>query len=148
MTPARIDQDMAVAAAAMLPATVTQELRTRYRQLRAMLHSAGLAATYAFVAARSNTRQADNQADNDDAGGALPEAYRRVADGIKARLGRLELLDADPAEVSHRQVLQSLGEANAMEYARASAEITELAGWLSRLADALYQPDTKQPEPS
>jgi hypothetical protein len=66
----------------------------------------------------------------------------------QGRLGRLELLDTDPAEVSHRQVLRSLGEADAMAYARASAEITELAGWLSRLADALYQPDTKQPEPS
>jgi hypothetical protein len=129
VTVVRVDQDMAAAAAAILPPKVTKELRTRYRQLRVMLHHAGPAATYAFVAARSNT---------DD---ALAAAYRQVADGIKTRLGRLGLLDGDPAEASHRQVLDSLGKANPADYARASAEITQLAGWLSRLADAMYQPE-------
>jgi hypothetical protein len=129
VTPARVDQDMAVAAAAMLPQEVTKELRTRYRQLRAMLHHAGFAATYAFVAAKSNA---------DD---ALSAAYRQVADGIKTRLGRLGILDGDPKAASHREVLDSLGRARPADYARAGAEITQLTGWLSRLADAMYQPE-------
>src|ERR1035441_1031032 len=44
---------MATAAAEALPPEVGSELRTRYRQLRVMLHAAGLAATYAFIVSKA-----------------------------------------------------------------------------------------------
>ncbi len=144
MTATRIDQDMAASAAAMLAPTVDKELRTRYRQLRMMLHTAGLAATYAYVASKSNDPSTAGQQ-------AQPAAYRLVSDGIRARLGRLGLLDGDPATTSHTEVLKRLGQADAAVYLRASAEITHLAGWLSRLADAMHQADAPtgdRPDPA
>jgi CRISPR/Cas system CMR-associated protein Cmr5 small subunit len=137
VTATRIDQDMAAAAAAMLPPKVDKELRTRYRQLRMMLHNAGLAATYAYIAAKSN----DPSATGHPQRAPLPAAYRLVAEGIRTRLGRLGLLDGDPANASHSHVLKRLGEIDTAVYLRASTEITQLAGWLSRLADAMYQPE-------
>lgn len=140
MTPARIDQDMAVTAAALLPPTVTKELRTRYRQLRIMLHSAGLAATYAYVAAKSKAKP-NSSNDDESEGEGLSSAYQRVAEGIRIRLGGLGLLGGDPRQASHREVFSKLGEADAVAYARASTEISQLASWLSRLADAMYEPE-------
>jgi CRISPR/Cas system CMR-associated protein Cmr5 small subunit len=124
----RVDQAMAATAAELLPKTVDKELRTRYRQLRAMLHQAGLAATYAFVASKATGQ------------GKLPDAYRLVAQGIQKRLAALGVLTQDPASATHRDVFEALGKAEAPDYARASAEVAALAGWLSRLADALYVP--------
>jgi CRISPR-associated protein (Cas_Cmr5) len=129
----RIDQDMAAAAAGAIPRPVTRELRTRYRQLRVMLHTAGLAATYAFVAAK--------------AAGESPELARAYADaerGIRDRLAAVHLLTGDPAGLGPRQVLEQLGRMEGSDYARASAEVTALTGWLSRLADALVQDDRRQ----
>lgn len=131
MSARRIDQGMAAAAARHLPAQVSPELRTRYRQLRAMLHSAGLAATYAFVAAKTRSE-----------GGPLGRAYQQVALGMRERLEHLGLLGGKAAkDVEHRQVLELLGGMPAPDYARASAEAAALATWLSRLADASYQAD-------
>lgn len=131
MTATRIDQDMATLAAGMLPDEVTSKLRHRYRQVRVMLHSAGLAATYAFLASKSN---------NGDAGAdALSIAYGKVARGIKQRLADLDILPGDPAGASHKDVLAALGKADAAHYARANADVDALAGWLARLADAMYQ---------
>ena len=124
---------MAAAAAGMLrpaaelTAADQKALRTRYRQLRIMLHSAGLAATYAFVASKSGS------------GGALERAYAEAARGIRGRLATLHLLTGDPATLDAREVLRQLGaEMDGMKYARASAEVASLVGWLSRLADACY----------
>ena len=128
MSVRRIDQDMAATAARMLPGTVDKELRTRYRQLRSMLHQAGLAATYAFVASKAT------------GAGKLPDAYRSVAEGIRERLGTLDVLTGDPTSATHRDVFEALGKTGAPEYARASAEVAALTGWLSRLADAVYVP--------
>lgn len=128
MSVRRVDQEMAATAAGMLPDTVDKELRTRYRQLRAMLHQAGLAATYAFVASKATGQ------------GKLPDAYRNVAEGIRERLATLDVLAQDPATATHQDVFKALGTAGAPEYARASAEVAALAGWLSRLADAVYVP--------
>jgi CRISPR-associated protein Cmr5 len=119
---------MAATAAGMLPRTVDKELKTRYRQLRAMLHQAGLAATYAFVASKATGT------------GKLPDAYRSVAEGIRKRLAALDVLTQDPTSATHRDVFEALGKAGALEYARASTEVAALAGWLSRLADAVYVP--------
>lgn len=128
MSVRRIDQDMAAAAAAALPRQVTRDLRTRYRQLRVMLHTAGLAATYAFIAAKANGEA-----------GQLADAYASAAHGIRARLVTLDLLSGDPARMSARDVLAKLGEMDGGKYARASAEAAALVGWLSRLADAVTE---------
>jgi CRISPR type III-B/RAMP module-associated protein Cmr5 len=122
---ARIDQTMARAAADLLPPVVSKELRTRYRTLTVMVRTAGLAATYAYVASKANDT------------GDLAAAYRRVGDGIRAHLERRGLI---PATVSdHRAMLEHLGDMDLHDYTRASTEIAELTRWLSRLADALYQ---------
>jgi hypothetical protein len=129
----RIDQDMAATAAGALPRPVTPELRTRYRQLRVMLHTAGLAATYAFVVAKAAGEA-----------GQLARAYAEAERGIRDRLAAVQLLTGDPARLGPRQVLEQLGRMEGSDYARASAEAAALTGWLSRLADALVQ-DERRP---
>jgi CRISPR/Cas system CMR-associated protein Cmr5 small subunit len=125
MTARRVDQGMAVAASRALPSTVTDELRTRYRRLRVMLHTAGLAATYAYIAAKAGEQD------------QLAGAYREARNGIVTRLRAAGLL-ADDA-VSARAVLDRLGTMKPAEYARASAEVAAFVSWLSRLADAEWQ---------
>ena len=141
MTAQRIDQNMATAAAAALPPASglgdaeKKALRTTYRQLGAMLHNAGLAATYAFVAARSSAET-----------GVLARAYQEAARGIRKRLSEVGLLSGD---LDPRQVLEALGKMDPVQYARASAEAAALTRWLSRLADATYlvtKSDDTQPE--
>jgi CRISPR/Cas system CMR-associated protein Cmr5 small subunit len=140
MTVHRIDQGMAAAAAKVLGADgskeveVTRELRTRYRQLRVMLHTAGLAATYAFIASKAG--------DADAAGGGekeLARAYRKVGEAIRERLSGLRLFpgDREPADVL--AVMDAFGDMDPVAYARASAETAAFVGWLSRLADAAWQ---------
>jgi CRISPR/Cas system CMR-associated protein Cmr5 small subunit len=122
----RVDQGMAQAAEAILRgARVTKKLRTRYRQLRPMLNQSGLAATYAFVASKA---QGNDQ---------LATAYQGVAAAIRGRLHSQGLLTGDPAHTTHSDVFTALGNADPTDYARASADAAALAGWLSRLADAL-----------
>lgn len=130
MTVVRIDQGMAAAAAAALPDKVNKELRTRYRQLRAMLHTAGLAATYAFIA--SKAKDPDDAAEPTEQA-RLAAAYRDAAKGI------VSCLSSDPEKMSARDVMRELGRMNPVQYARASAEASAFVGWLSRLADAVYQ---------
>ena len=129
MSVRRVDQGGAAAAAGLLPDTVDpklrKELRTRYRQLRAMLHGAGLAATYAFMAAKTS--------------GDLGESYSTVAHGLRQRLTERGLFTGDPATMGPAEVLGQLGRMDSVRYARASAEAAALLGWLSRLADASYQ---------
>jgi CRISPR/Cas system CMR-associated protein Cmr5 small subunit len=121
----RIDQTMAAAAAALLPATVSDDLRTRYRTLRVMVHSAGLAATYAYVASKAN------------GDGDLATAYRDVARGIREHLARRGLLASHVR--GDRATLAALAEMDLERYARAAAEVAALTGWMSRLADAVHQ---------
>lgn len=113
---------MAATASRMLPPTVTARLRTRYRTLRVMCHSSGLAATYAYVASKAS---------GDD---ALAEAYRMVRDGIGDQV--LPGHGDDP-----RAVLQTLGTMGTVSYLAKSAQATALLGWLARLADAVVKQD-------
>src|SRR5450755_2036258 len=113
---------MAAAAAGILPRPVTPELRTRYRQLRVMLLTAGLAATYAFVMAKARGES-----------GPLARAYADAGRGIRNRLADIQLLSGDPAQLDARQVLEQLGNMDGSDYARASAEAAALTAWLSRL---------------
>jgi CRISPR/Cas system CMR-associated protein Cmr5 small subunit len=129
MTVVRVDQGMAAAAVRALPARVDKDQRTRYKQLRVMLHTAGLAAAYAFIASKAG----------DQDGTGTEGAYRKAADGIRDRLAELNLLSGDAQTLGVRDVLGQLGEMDPVRYARASAEATAFAGWLSRLADAAYQ---------
>lgn len=136
MTVHRVDQGMAVAAARILPEEVGKELRTRYRQLRMMLHTAGLAATYAFIAARSKGLDGENdRADGDK----LAQAYAAAAAGIREQLHETGLFAVDVRPMGVRQFLTALGGMDPVQYARASAEATAFVGWLSRLADATWQ---------
>ncbi len=136
MTALRIDQGMAAAAADALPADVDRELRTRYRQLRVMLHTAGLAATYAFIASKAK--------DADPAGQRRPDrlatAYRTAGEAIRKRLAERSMFPGGAEPRDAREVLTALGAMSQVEYARASTEAATLMGWLSRLADALYVP--------
>lgn len=135
MSVRRVDQNMAAAAAGMLPRPVTPELRTRYRQLRVMLHTAGLAATYAFIVARAGSVSGSS---------GLAPAYAQVAQGIR---DRLTLPSVDVRSLDPQQVLRHLGEMPSADYARASAEAAALLGWLSRLADACAPQDQQQTGP-
>lgn len=130
MSVRRIDQGMAAAAADVLPARVDRELRTRYKQLRIMLHTAGLAATYAYIASKSG--------DEGQGGAALARAYRDAARGIRVRLASQGLLTGDADTMRVAEVMRQLGEMDSVRYARASTEAAAFAGWLSRLADATH----------
>ena len=130
MTVRRVDQGMAVAAANALPAKVDRELRTQYKQLRVMLSSAGLAATYAFIASKSG--------EGGEGQGTLAGAYREAARGIREQLADRGLLTCEPRTMRVGEVMRQLGQMDPVRYARASAEAAAFAGWLSRLADAAY----------
>ena len=127
MTMKRVDQGMAAAAASVLRRPVTDQLRSRYGQLPFMVRTAGLAATYAFLVAKSEPAE------------EIGRAYSAVADGIRAHLaGQSPLL----ATLTHNdQVVRTLADLPAADYARASMEIEALAGWLRRLAEAAYRVD-------
>lgn len=129
----RIDQGMARQAVNLLPETVTAELRTRYRQLRIMIHTSGLAATYAYVAAKSTSEGKSH----------LTSAYGEVARGIRSHLEESRLLPGG-GRMEHRKVLAALAALSLRDYTRASAEVTTLMTWLSRLADAVYKPDPQE----
>jgi CRISPR/Cas system CMR-associated protein Cmr5 small subunit len=127
VTAQRVDQGMAAAAARLLPVPVTDQQRTRYRQLRVMLHSAGLAATYAFIAAKSGEQN------------ALAGAYQKAGEGIVEQLSGARLLSEGWRQLSPVDVLAELGAMSPVQYARAGAEAQALVSWLSRLADAMVQ---------
>ncbi len=134
MTVRRIDQGMAAdAARALREVTVTRELRTRYRQLRVMLHTAGLAATYAFIASKAGDAGAPGGAGNE-----LARAYLKVGEAIRDRLSAQRMFPAGAAPGGVVAVLDALGTMDPVTYARASAEATAFVGWLSRLADAAW----------
>lgn len=128
MSVRRVDQGMARQAAALLPEQVPDELRTRYRQLRVMIHTSGLAATYAFVAAKGRS----------EGKGDLAQAYRSVAKGIRVHLDQVGLLPGG-ADMDDRRTLAALAGLDLRDYTRAAAETTALMNWLSRLADAVHQ---------
>lgn len=122
----RVDQDMAGQAAEILHGVdVTADLRTRYRTLRVMAHTSGLAATYAYVASKSTGRDRDRA-----------EAYRHVRDGIGTRMAGLGLVPR-PDSTDPRAVLTALGDMDTVDYLKASSQVTDLLGWLARLADAI-----------
>jgi CRISPR/Cas system CMR-associated protein Cmr5 small subunit len=136
MTVHRVDQGMAAAAARALPDNVDKELRTRYRQLRVMLHTAGLAATYAFIASKASDADGETTSGGAD---KLARAYRDAAAGIRAQLADLGVFAGDVRQMGVRDFMTELGRMDPVRYARASAEASAFVSWLSRLADATWQ---------
>ncbi|MFW6638518.1 type III-B CRISPR module-associated protein Cmr5 [Nocardiopsis algeriensis] len=131
----RIDQGMALTAAGILPEAKgdnAKELRSRFRHLPVQLHTSGLAATYAFIAARSSSASTDR----------LSQAYRAVAQQIRTHLAGKGMIDGELATARepevHREMLAALGEMDTATYTRAAREVTVLFSWLRRLADAVY----------
>ena len=124
MSVERVDQGMAKLAARALPEpeAVGKELRTRYRQLQAMLHNAGLAATYAYIASKAKTGPKAKPLDK-----AYAAAERAIAERIFA---------GGDVPGSAPAVLEKLGEMSVVEYTKAGAQAAAFIGWLSRLADA------------
>lgn len=120
----RIDQAMAVIAARLLPSVPAAEHRARYRQLQLMLRTAGLAATYAHLAARSSP-----------APGA-GELHATLAGGIAWYLSEAQLIPAILEPQDHMQVLEAIAAMDVSSYAQASAEVKALVEWLARLAAA------------
>lgn len=141
----RIDQDMATTAAGLLPQATgdnAKELRSRFRHLPIQLHGSGLAATYAFIAARSNSASSER----------LTQAYRDVARQIRAHLADKglvpeSLVSAEEPGV-HRAMLSALGGMDWATYARAGREVAILFSWLRRLADAVYPSAKPAPDRS
>lgn len=127
MSVRRVDLGMAAEAASVLPGEVDSELRTRFIQIRVMLHTAGLAATYAFIASKTKD------------GGTLGAAYGKVERVLRERLRDLGVLAGDISALSHGEVLTAIGGLDVARYARASADAEAFAGWLARLANALYE---------
>lgn len=136
----RTDQGAAVAAARVLPTTITPVQRRRYRTLRVMIRTSGLAATYAFIAAKAGpANPAAPAADT-----PVAAAYRTVLEHVTTHLTSVGLRDSAMHPVD---VIAWLGNLSTDQYARASNTVSELLTWLSRLADAT--PDRKSdPAPS
>jgi hypothetical protein len=93
-----------------------------------MLHSAGLAASYAYLASKA--------ADDPETPG-LAGAYARVGQALRERLVGLHLLTGEAGELGTPDVMCQLGRMDTATYARASAEAAALVSWLSRLAAAV-----------
>ncbi|MFL1378497.1 MULTISPECIES: type III-B CRISPR module-associated protein Cmr5 [unclassified Nocardiopsis] len=136
----RVDQGMARTAAGLLPEATgdnARELRSRFRHLPVQLHGSGLAATYAFLAARSNSASSER----------LTQAYGAVAQQIRTHLAEKGLvpdtLAREEGPGAHRTMLAVLGDMDRATYARAGREVAVLFSWLRRLADAVY-PSTGQ----
>lgn len=136
----RIDQGMSTIAAGLLPEVTgdnAKELRSRFRHLPIQLHGSGLAATYAFIAARSNSTSSER----------LTQAYRDVARQIRAHLADKGLVSESLVSGEepgvHRAMLSALGDMDWATYARAGREVAVLFTWLRRLADAVYPTSAK-----
>jgi CRISPR-associated protein Cmr5 len=128
VTVTRIDQHMAAAATRMLPPKVSDELRTRYRQMPVLVRTAGLAGAYAFMVSKADDKD------------AIGRAYADVVEGIRERLvSRGLATGATPTEL-----LASLAELPPSTYTYAATDVRALAGWLSRLAEARYKADKAQ----
>lgn len=138
MSVRRADQGAALAAARALPASISAAQRSRYRTLRVMCRTSGLAATYAFIAAKAGTATLgsaaeDVETDIGGGGGEVAQSYRATLDQVTAHLRSVGLAD----NVEHPvDVVAWLGALRVDEYTRASNAVSDLLTWLSRLAEA------------
>ncbi|MEU3142724.1 type III-B CRISPR module-associated protein Cmr5 [Nocardiopsis alba] len=126
----RLDQELSGLALKILGERVSKDLRTRMRQLPSRLRGGGLAATYAFVLSKADPNPVKE----------LGYAYHQLAMRIAEHVCHRRLLGGNGTVLPPKRFLEALSSATPAQYARASAEVDALATWLSRLADALYEP--------
>lgn len=118
--PPRLDQGMAVEASRAVPDPVNDQVRTRLRQLPVMLQTSGLAATLAFLHAKSGAQS------------PLEHAYRDVADALT---GRVAATIGMARTTTTPQLVEHLGGLSGDDYVMAAAHARAFAGWLSRIAE-------------
>lgn len=118
--PRRLDQSMAVEASRAVPDPVSDQVRTRLRQLPVMLQTSGLAATLAFLYAKSGDMK------------PLERAYRDVSQALTERVVAATGL---PAGTTTSALVRALGEMSAVDYQIAGAHARAFAGWMSRIAE-------------
>lgn len=116
----RLDQGMAADAVRAVPPAVSKEMLTRFRQLPVQLRTSGLAATLAFLLAKSGTQT------------PLERAYGKAAEGLTKRVA--ERLALDPAP-DPRGLLARLADLDIGDYQLAAAEAQAFAGWMRRIAE-------------
>ncbi|RKS07010.1 CRISPR-associated protein Cmr5 family [Nocardiopsis sp. Huas11] len=132
-TAKRLDNQMAGLAYQILQPGFTLEVRTRMRQLPARLRGGGLAATYAFILSHSG--QAN----------AVEKAYTRLAEVIARYVAEHRLIPDGPEQMDPYLFLEQLSKSKMTPttYTRISLRVEALAGWMSRLSDAL-EPQSDQ----
>jgi len=127
----RVDQGMALVAARALDGQApTRELRTRLRTLRAMTHTSGLIATYAYAASKTGDPKKRNDRE---------AAYQRVCDVIRGQAIRSGVNVSEQSKPP--DIIKALAELDVAEYARVSASTGLLLSWLARLVDAQQPAD-------
>jgi CRISPR-associated protein (Cas_Cmr5) len=125
----RVDQDLAVRAAAALgDQKVDDELRSVLRSLPVMVRINGLAMTCAYLLSRSS-------AQDDPYGRAATALLKDCADAVG--------IVPDPRPV---ETLNAIAALDGQRYLIAERHGRLLAGWLSRLGDALHE-NTARAEP-
>jgi hypothetical protein len=118
----RIDQGMAVRAAEILGTeTIDQDLRRVLRGLPVMIRTNGLAMTCVFLLARSKKTN---------------DRYWKAATALLADTASVVGVASDPRPVV---MLDRIAQLDGQRYLLAENHGRLLAGWLARLADALYE---------
>jgi len=132
----RFDQIAVRAAVTAVPDPVTDDLRTRLRQLPVTLRRCGLPATLAMLMARE--QQGSNQ--------QLRAAYGKAAAEISKTVGEHLGWHGDGAgPLTPEQLLRKLGDADPVDYATATRYAELITIWLKRLAEARYQQAKARP---
>jgi CRISPR type III-B/RAMP module-associated protein Cmr5 len=126
----RLDQGMAADAVRAVPQAVSSEMLTRFRQLPVQLRTSGLAATLAFLLAKSGT------------GSPLERAYGKAAEGLTKRVAERLALDPAPDPPG---LLARLADLDIGDYQLAAAEAQAFAGWMRRIAEG--RPSEQPPAP-
>lgn len=134
----RRDQGLAVTAWQLLEQARDQlgrrerrEFRTRAMGLGPMLHTCGLAATAAFLAAKAG------------GGDDLAPAYSRMADALAAHV----TTSVGAAPLDRNAFVSWLGQADPPTYRLAGAAAREFGLWVRRAAEALLPAPRSEPEP-
>lgn len=126
----RMDHDLASKAAEVVPAVVTDDMRTRFASLPSMIMTSGLTATGAFLLARANS---------DGGGGADKAAYADVARALlhdAATFARIPVDSAGPEGTLTN--IATVGDTHRSLLAETRARA--FATWLARIAAARRVP--------
>ncbi|HEX5115091.1 MAG TPA: type III-B CRISPR module-associated protein Cmr5 [Pseudonocardiaceae bacterium] len=126
----RMDHDLASKAAEVVPAVVTDDMRTRFAGLPSMIMTSGLTATGAFLLARANS---------DGGAGADKAAYSAVADALLRDAATFARIPVDPSGPEGTLAnIATVGDAHRGLLAETRARA--FATWLARIAAARRAP--------